>query len=65
MKFVLPQSLFQGACSQKVLKNLKIKCEKVMLSKTSLSAVPTFSLLGVKFYNFFKYYLDVVSSINP
>jgi hypothetical protein len=47
MKFILPQSLFQGACSQKVSKNLKIKWDQVMLPKTGLSAIPTFGPLGV------------------
>jgi hypothetical protein len=37
----------QDACSQKVSKNLKIVCAQVTLTKTSLSAVWTFSPLGV------------------
>jgi hypothetical protein len=38
----------QDACSQKVSKNPKIVCAQVTLTKTGLSAVRTFSPLGVK-----------------
>jgi hypothetical protein len=38
----------QGACSQKVSKNLKIVCAQVTQTKTGLSAVRTFSPLGIK-----------------
>jgi hypothetical protein len=48
MKFVLAQSLFRGACSQKVSKSLKIKGDQVMLPKTGLSTVCPYSPLGVK-----------------
>ena len=49
MKFALPQSLFQGACSQKVSKYLKIKWDQVTLPKsgTNISTVQTFGPLGV------------------
>jgi hypothetical protein len=39
-------------CSQKVSKNPKIVCAQVTLTKTGLSAVRTFSPLGVKRTNF-------------
>jgi hypothetical protein len=45
--FVFPRSLVRDACSQKVSKNLKIVCAQVTLTKTGLSAVRTFSPLGV------------------
>jgi hypothetical protein len=48
MKFVLPQSLFRGACSQKVSKNLKIKWDQVTLPKTGLFLVGTNGPLGIK-----------------
>jgi hypothetical protein len=38
----------RDACSQKVSKNPKIVCAQVTLTKTGLSAVRTFSPLGVK-----------------
>jgi hypothetical protein len=38
----------RDACSQKVSKNPKIVCAQVTLTKTGLSAVQTFSPLGVK-----------------
>jgi hypothetical protein len=38
----------RDACSQKVSKNQKIVCAQVTLTKTGLSAVRTFSPLGVK-----------------
>jgi hypothetical protein len=38
----------RDACSQKVSKNSKIVCAQVTLTKTGLSAVRTFSPLGVK-----------------
>jgi hypothetical protein len=50
MKFVLPRSLFEGACSQKVSKNLKIEGDQVMLPKTDLSLVGTSGPLGVKIH---------------
>jgi hypothetical protein len=37
----------RDACSQKVSKNPKIVCAQVTLTKTGLSAVRTFSPLGV------------------
>jgi hypothetical protein len=37
----------RDACSQKVSKNPKIVCAQVTLTKTGLSAVQTFSPLGV------------------
>jgi hypothetical protein len=43
--------LLRDACSQKVSKNLKIVCAQVTQTKTGLSAVRTFSLLGVKNMN--------------
>jgi hypothetical protein len=48
MRFFSPRSLLQDACSQKVSKNLKIVCSQVTQTKTDLSAVRTFSPLGVK-----------------
>jgi hypothetical protein len=51
MIFVFPRSLVRDACSQKVSKNLKIVCAQVTLTKTGLSAVRTFSPLGVKITN--------------
>jgi hypothetical protein len=51
MKFVIPQSLFFGACSKKVSNNKKKIRDQVTLLKTSLSTVRTFSPLGVKFGN--------------
>jgi hypothetical protein len=42
----------QDACSQKVSKNPKIVCAQVTLTKTGLSAVRTFSPLGVKEFTF-------------
>jgi hypothetical protein len=41
MKIVPPQSLFRGACLQKVSKNLKLKWDEVTLPKTGLSLVGT------------------------
>jgi hypothetical protein len=38
----------RDACSQKVSKNLKIVCAQVTQTKTGLSAVRTFSPLGIK-----------------
>jgi hypothetical protein len=38
----------RDGCSQKVSKNPKIVCAQVTLTKTGLSAVRTFSPLGVK-----------------
>jgi hypothetical protein len=38
----------RDACSQKVSKNQKMVCAQVALTKTGLSAVRTFSPLGVK-----------------
>jgi hypothetical protein len=46
--FVFPRSLLRDACSQKVSKNLKIVCAQATQTRTSLSAVRTFSPLGVK-----------------
>jgi hypothetical protein len=48
MRFFFPRSLLRDACSQKVSKNLKIVCAQVTQTKTGLSAVRTFSPLGVK-----------------
>jgi hypothetical protein len=47
MKFVLMQSLFQGTCSQKVSRNLKIKGDQVVVPRTGLSAVWTFDAVGL------------------
>jgi hypothetical protein len=47
MKYKLPRSLFQGICSQKVSKNLKIKLNQVTLPKSGLSTVRTFGPIGV------------------
>jgi hypothetical protein len=38
----------RDACSQKVSKNQKIVCAQVTQTKTGLSAVRTFSPLGIK-----------------
>jgi hypothetical protein len=48
MKFVFLQSLFRGACLQKVSKNLKIKWNQVMLPKSGLSIPCTHGPLGMK-----------------
>jgi hypothetical protein len=48
MHFFFPRSLLRDACSQKVSKNLKIVCAQVTQTKTGLSAIWTFSPLGVK-----------------
>jgi hypothetical protein len=48
MKFVLTQSLLQGACSQKVSENLKVIWDQVTLPKSGLVTPSTFSPLGVK-----------------
>jgi hypothetical protein len=50
MRFFSPLSLLRDASSQKVSKNLKIVCAQVTQTKTGLSAVRTFSPLGVKEY---------------
>ena len=56
MKFILPQSLFQGACSQIVSKKEKEKKDQVILPKTRFSLVGTNSPLGLKFWISFMYY---------
>jgi hypothetical protein len=48
MKFVLPQSLLQGASSQTSFKRSIFFWDQVMLPKTALSAIQTFSPLGIK-----------------
>ena len=48
MRFFSQRSLLRDACSQKVSKNLKIVCAQVTQTKTDLSAIRTFSPLGVK-----------------
>jgi hypothetical protein len=47
MKFVLPPSLLQGACSQKVSKNPKLKWYQVTLPKSGLGTPCTYGPLGV------------------
>jgi hypothetical protein len=48
MKFILPQSLFRGACSQKTLKNLKKFQDQVMLPKSHLFPIGIDGPLEVK-----------------
>jgi hypothetical protein len=48
MKFVLPQNLLRGACSQKVSKNLIFFLDQVALPKSGLATPCTFSPLGIK-----------------
>jgi hypothetical protein len=54
MHFFSPRSLLRDACSQKVSKNLKIVCAQVTQTKTGLSAVRTFSPLGVNRLEIYK-----------
>jgi hypothetical protein len=54
MKFVLPQSFFQGVCLQKVSKYPKIKEDQVAQPKTGSFAIRTSNPLGVKWLINFK-----------
>jgi hypothetical protein len=64
MKFALMRSLFRDASSQKVSKNLKIVCDEVTLTKTSLVTAGTFSPLGVKRTYLFLSYNSYMCSYN-
>jgi hypothetical protein len=54
MKFVLLQSLYRGACSQKVSKNLKIKWDQVTLPKLPFVHCRDNVRLGVNELKFFQ-----------
>jgi hypothetical protein len=50
MKFVLMQSLLQGACAKEVFFLINFFCDQVTLPKSGLATLGTFNLLGVKLF---------------